>query len=694
MKETLAGMQHNATQFTRLSRRVPDLPHYIPTRLTDYPRSSPSSSLNQSFQSETDSLSTVSESSFTSDSSYTYDANRKPKKKILKNSNAPRKHKHHVRWNLENLENVSDTDSVSVDSSSSLSSNSKSYQRARETANRTVYNWQEFERPLPAGSTGLTPLYKLPQNGTKTIYRTYSSDVYIPHQLTQDIQQHRSLRHIVSADPNHFRQQPQPMLNDPRPFGVQFQQHSNFQQHSTPVTSPETLNQSMDRVVNVPVLHLDESQVPQLEMSNLEERRQRHLFQFPRQKPVPYVNTDNKLRMRMQTLNEEDKNDYDHLDNDEIKDDQSYSDEDLDEALSIIEQSEHESDDSPDLHEALVPTNSPMPPPIPLKQRKHPKDPPKDSVDINTEPQLKTPPPPVPPKRFSKLSKRPPVSLISVIPSPQVPNTPQQDGLEENITNSESIILPPPPEFADTLKTKRPSENSLHSPSCETLIGNESPPTDGTHTPLEPEIYPENKVFLNPEMSWMAPTNLKLNDRIVEGAEDPIRRSPTHRESKNFKTGSYTQLSNGIGNLSLSSDPVLQRHNSFSPRILRQNDSNHYKLQRSTTLPHNLSQNFTKEEQAVVQWYKNHSTMKPVIVDTDREIDQMLAELETNQNRPEQKPKIPYSPTPGGKKSFGKYKLCYHAQAYSHVSISLVPFQCCTTLTFTEAYNYFVIALG
>ena len=674
MKETLAGMQHNATQFTRISRQVPDLPHYIPTRLTDYPRSSPSSSLNQSFQSETDSLSTVSESSFTSDSSYTYDANRKPKKKILKNSNAPRKHKRHVRWNLENLENVSDTDSVSVDSSSSLSSNSKSYQRARETANRTVHNWQEFERPLPAGSTGLTPPYKLPQNGTKTVYRTYSGDVYIPRQLTQDNQQHRSLRHIVSADPNHFRQQPQPMLNDPRLFDVQFQQHSPFQQHSTPVTSPETLNRSMDRVINVPVLHLDESQVPQLEISNLKERRQRHLFQFPTQTPVPY---DNKLRMRMQTLNEEDKNDYDHLDNDEIKDDQSYSDEDLDEALSIIEQSEHESDDSPDLHEALVPTNSPMPPPIPLKQRKQRlKDPPKDSVDINTEPKLKTPPPPVPPKKFSKLSKIPPVSLISVIPSPQMPDTPQQDGLgEENITNTESVILPPPPEFAGTPKTKSPSENSLHSPSCETLIGNESPPTNGTHTLLEPEIYPEN--MLNPEMSWMTPTNLKLNDRIVEGAEDPIKRSPTHSESKNFKTGSYTQLSNGIGHLSLSSDPVLQRHNSFSPRILRQNDSNHYKLQRSATLPHKSSQNFTKEEQAVVQWYKNRSTMKPVIVDTDREIDQMLTELETNQNRLEQKPKIPYSPTPGGKKSFGKYQLCYHAQPYSHVLISLVPFQCC-----------------
>ena len=87
-------------------------------RMTDYPlrrmTGSPRVHPPTPTHSETDSTSsTYSEGSIHSDGSlYIHDANRKPKKKILKDSDAShgRKHKHRVRWNLDK------SDAVSVDS--------------------------------------------------------------------------------------------------------------------------------------------------------------------------------------------------------------------------------------------------------------------------------------------------------------------------------------------------------------------------------------------------------------------------------------------------------------------------------------------------------------------------------------------------------------------------------------------------
>ena len=41
-----------------------------------------------------------------------------------------------------------------------------------------------------------------------------------------------------------------------------------------------------------------------------------------------------------------------------------------------------------------------------------------------------------------------------------------------------------------------------------------------------------------------------------------------------------------------------------------------------------LKSRLSKEDQAVVEWYKKPSVMKPIVVDTDREIENLLAELE------------------------------------------------------------------
>ena len=658
------------SHMSRLTRAIPDpLRHQTQiTRLTDYPvGSSSASSCTTSIRSETDSLSTVSESSFTSDSSYAYDANKKPKKKILKNSNAPRRpHKHRVRWNFENLESVSDADTISLDSTSSVSSYTpnKAYKQSRTNMTRTLQNWQEFERPLPQGSTGLTPnhirglshshqaLYSttsLDSSASQTpsprypngfhgrqIYRTYSDDIHSPSKgMTAN--QHQNLRHVVSVDPNHFRRHhSQPINSTPLP---------SQQGPHTRVYPPQYNTQ-----VRVPILYLDEESIPDLERSTMEERAQCHLYKFPQNE------THNSRALH--TVLEDDQCDYDHLSPEETEkqplnaldrlapskpDDRWYSNEDIEEALKQLELEGEDVDgeSSSDMEEKPKTTETP-PPPVPPKQRK----------------KLS---PPTPPKRVSSLT-----NVHSTVPLPSPPlTTTSQEQLEDEVrVHSESIILPPPPEFADdtpsqnspdfSSKTDPISENIFHSPSCETLKSYDVPSSpEGGLTPMESEIYPETKPEIDPGLSWGP-----LNDRIVEGAEDPHRHpSPPHvapMVSQGFQVPkSSSTLSNGLGHLisntewnlkqkmastgdiprssSLSSPPHTSnttRHNSLSPKISRENlDQKH--IRGPTALPHNANVGLTREEQAIMQRYKQPQTMKPIIVDTDKEIEQMILELET-----------------------------------------------------------------
>ena len=664
------------SHMSQLTHAVPGPLHHQTqvTRLTDYPVGpSSASSCTTSFCSETDSLSTVSESSFTSDSSLAYDASRKPKKKILKNSNAPRRpHKHRVRWNFENLESVSDADTVSLDSTSSVGSYTvnKVYNQSRTNMARTLQNWHDFERPLPQGRTGLltpnhirglsqshqalyyttspdsfssqTPSPRYP-NGLhgRQIYRTYSGDICSPSQgMTAN--QHQNLRHVVSVDPNHFRQQhPQPMSSTPLPS-----------QH---VSRTQVYPGQYNTQVQVPVFYLDEQSIPDLERSTLEERAQRHLYKFPQ-------NQTHNLRA-LHTVLEDDQCDYDHLSPEETEkqplnaldrlvpskpDDQWYSNEDIEEALKQLELEgeDVDGDSSSDMEEKSKTTETP-PPPIPPKQRK--------KVS-----------PPTPPKRVSSLTN---VRSAAPLPSPLLTTT-SQDPLEDDVrAHSESIILPPPPEFADNTPSQNSQEfpsnadsiskNIFHSPSCETLKSYDVPSSpEGGLTPMESEIYPETKPEIVPGLSWGP-----LNDRIVEGAEDPHRHpSPPHvapKISQGFQVPkSSNMLSNGLGHLisntewnlkqkmastgdiprssSLSSPPHTSnttRHNSLSPKNSRENlDQKH--VRGTTASPHKMNVELNQEEQAVKQRYKQPQTMKPIIVDTDKEIEQMILELETeNQSK-------------------------------------------------------------
>ena len=731
-------------------------------RVTDYPVGvhTGMSNHNHSFQSETDSLSTVSESSFTSDSSYAYDANRKPKKKILKKSNAPRKnHRHRVRWNLDNLESFSDTDNTSIDSSSSMSSSGRSY----------MYYHHNHERPLRvmensyvqetthdyrvhghmqnhnSGLTSPTSNRKPRRNSTDPtdsslhvpqgpgIYRTYSGSIYKP----KSGQNPSHLPRQTGSLDNHYKPQSRPTLSGAYPFSQKYGDlhqsppRKSFQQ-STPTCSPRLiasngqLNGSMDRVINVPVLHLDEGSVKQLNNSTLEERERRHLFEFPpssssfQQRSSPHGQSPQKKafstsdlthpnmfqRSRSssdvsnpQSLNsnssssmssasttsvppvsssflptslrspspadspqgkmnhyhpngplkrvveDDDELDYDHLSDKESSSsppiaqtaeqrlkaiqpsNQWYSDDDIEEALQKLEESEHDSEEDTERSN----TPSFLPPPIPPKQRKQQasKVPPK------------TPPPPVPPKKQV---------LASVLAQEVAIN---DSSLSETV---DGLILSPPQEFKGSSTPQNyHKQDPLHSPSCETLMPNDTSQSDVNLTP--PEVHPENRASLNLKYSWMEQSAKLTEDRIVEGAEDPQRQqSPTSALPKELSSGfiphiskvntsdtgsnqpSVEELSNGIGGLSLSDDVghYLHRHNSFSPRMGKQPpQSQQYQFKRSRTLPKDLTSTLTKEEEAVLQWRNKRPQMKPMIVDTEKEIEELMAGMDNDRHKNE-----------------------------------------------------------
>ena len=168
--EVLENIEEGTIEITKLSSKPSPLSKgYDPDRITDYPRAqSPESTLSQSpingSRRSSLSLSAISESSFTSDGSsvLSYDANKLPKKKILKNPHRLRRYsKNRVRWKLPGEE---DSDTASLQSFDSVSTSASDiYGRVRSGISEVRSNWREFEKnPLP-GSTGLTPA-KPPRN--------------------------------------------------------------------------------------------------------------------------------------------------------------------------------------------------------------------------------------------------------------------------------------------------------------------------------------------------------------------------------------------------------------------------------------------------------------------------------------------------------------------------------------------------
>ena len=254
-----------------------------------------------------DSLSAMSD---TSEGSFSYDASRRPKKKILKDSrsSSTRKSKNRVRWNLGNLQ---DGDSVSVSSIDVCSVRSADvFQRARESVQNSTRNWREFEDTFPPrGSTGLTPWaprnanslnnrlplkrYDSPppvsdMNGGLTLHgvplgvispprkgrpgpggaiahstpiRRYNSDL---SSLSQN--------HAVMATRGSGRRLAPLGGSGPDPFGGGFRQIS--------------VSESNQHIPHIPVLKICDSSLEKLEESTMEDRKEKLLFEFP-QGPLP-----------------------------------------------------------------------------------------------------------------------------------------------------------------------------------------------------------------------------------------------------------------------------------------------------------------------------------------------------------------------------------------------------------------------
>ena len=688
-------------------------------RVTDYPIAYIGNHGNQSFQSETDSLSTFSESSFTSDSSFAYDANRKPKKKILKKSNgmsrSRSKHKRRVTWDLDNLESFSDIDTLSMDSSSSVGSYGPSYRLpihprhtgGRQDPGRNVtmvteyphYQHQGQKLFSPPPTTAATPFSNdvslSGKNSHPGIYRTYSGSIYHPKTSGG----HRHAHQTNSLDGNYSRQ---------RSLSLSYQdlQHPPVQ-HSSPVSNHKPGSHTEGggrerRVINVPILQLED--VPELNESNPEEREKRRLFEFPSQRnhkpppthsPINLTGVPNGIVQRsrsssddsnpqsltsnssssissqsnssfstvlpvslrnlplaagspsMATTNRfqgsfplkcvpEDEPDYDHLEDNSpkvsgkktakdrlkpcIPDDQWYSNDDIEEALQILEGSEQESGEERD----PPPSSSSTPPPVPPKQRRIVRKPSPVSVK---KPHLKNLPEPI----SKSTNKRDDTKngVLSLLPAPQGPRS----------SNVDHLVKPDP----------------LHSPSSETLMPVDAYQSDSNLTPLEAEVHPDSKRLSSPKLSWSNP----MDDRIIEGAED-LRQSPTHipvNPSTGFVTKSNAihvhvdsmgKLVNSMEGLKTANQSSpLQRHNSFSPTRQQQQPSEsprHHQLQRSRTLPRNLG--LSKEDEAVLQWYRRRPQMKPLIVDTDKEIDEMMEEMEREKGTLHQTRRHPVEPQP------------------------------------------------
>ena len=346
-----------------------------PDQITDYPRrhaspdiTSSQFSLDGSRRSSL-SLSAVSESSLTSD--YSYDASRQPTKKILKHPHRPRRRsRKNVRWQDE-------ADTTSIDSFDSTSTSSSLYAHARNGVTEARQNWREFEKPPPPGSTGMTPL-RPPLAGryntrpSSAPYTPYSSpSSYVPELETMKehvqaastsnlLHPSHTTRHKFNRSPSPTRSpspqsrayhSPSPQLRASPLTSTPSSESGGFEKLSRPVSSTSRLH-SMRRYISdtavqrsssphyardpsaikakkrnlsddidspLDVLKFNDSKIPELEASTLEDRQRMHIFKFPQHsrtnsEPVQPVHASaTTTRVRTAFLNDDDEGDYDHL---------------------------------------------------------------------------------------------------------------------------------------------------------------------------------------------------------------------------------------------------------------------------------------------------------------------------------------------------------------------------------------------
>ncbi|XP_064394834.1 uncharacterized protein LOC135342082 isoform X3 [Halichondria panicea] len=591
-----------------------------PDQITDYPRhSSPDTtssrlSLDGSIRSY---FSAVSETSLASD--YSYDANRKPSRNILKNPHKPRRRpKKNVRWNLQF---GNDSDTMSLESFDSASTTSSLFNRARNGVNETRQNWREFERAPSPGSTGITPskpLYHrrfLRPNSTPHNTPHGPPSIYVPeleptHEDVQSSSSHSSLlnssqSHICGPSPQNkvlpstsqnirFTRNPSPLTSTPTT--VQNQDAGGFEKLSRTILSTAVtrrqynddgyrspspgykdehteeaesqLNLS-DDIDSPLILKLNDSKLAELEASTLEDRERMHIYQFPQRSQNseaanPVTEIQRTLSVRAALLNDDDQSDYDHLlprnvgsdnnlssaprgqtvianmvtlrktiDKARRKNLISYTDDDIEDALKTIEEDETSSQ------------SGDKPPPIPLKRGRIMSSPGEEQipmiektnlyrsgsdplragktllsgrVDMERELTIRQAPK-VPPKSKQKRNQQKRSQSFSPSDGKLVQSTPFGENSEEN-------ILPPPPEFASSSidfpsEKSSPKSDDVQSASTSTLIAEQDLfPKDMKSSSCDKTFTP---TYLTPR-TGQKDSNLfplKINDRIVVGAEDP-----------------------------------------------------------------------------------------------------------------------------------------------------------------------------
>ena len=396
----MASINESEQAIMRLAWQASPLnPVQDPDRITDYPRrTSPSVSLH-SLNSRRSSLSAISQSSFTSDSSF--DVSKKPGKKILKNPHCQHgRSKNRVRWKLPN----SDSDTLSVDSFESSSTVShRLYNRAKFGVAIVTQNWREFEQSPPRGSTGITPIkpavhqlrdslstgalpryqYSPPSNLTTIPQGAVISELDMKSSQTLTVPQQTPspLRYNTSSN------------NSLSPRGVLHSTPLRHTQSTSAVDFPSQLqlcggNPSSSTDASVSILRLDKSNLTDLEESTLEDRQRMHIFRFPQSsqlaehsRSIPQPPNTVKPKQSAPSasavsLEDDDANDYDHLSplyenegsNNETKkksDANIYSDKDTDDALEAS--AKEPSAGHSTLPEAFSPKIL-LPPPLPPKK--------------------------------------------------------------------------------------------------------------------------------------------------------------------------------------------------------------------------------------------------------------------------------------------------------------------------------------
>ena len=388
-------------------------------RLTDYPghSASPDSALSRSpcVSSHRSSISTISESSLTSEGSISADMSRKPGKNILKGSHGKhRRSKHRVRWNLP-VGEVSDSDNTSLESFDSSTAGSMVYHRARNSVAESRKNWREFEQSPSHGSTGLTPTHHFHSVSLPSPiqHHGYPHNMWSPsHSPRPPFEGLQSSPLRVSAvaksEPpgsrtvGGFRQSPLFSNSPPKPSPARQRNithstpvqrcssdttvvttqtgHYNSRQNGKMYLQPGSythITNGLESPRGISPLKLDHSNLSELEASTLDERHKRHLFEFPQPHSQP------KQSQKKSTLPaysgiitrpsagsfEDDADDYDHLSpcTDEkgkngrvpVPLDDIYCEKDIDEALKELE-CEQESQST---------NNEVRPPPLPPRRR-------------------------------------------------------------------------------------------------------------------------------------------------------------------------------------------------------------------------------------------------------------------------------------------------------------------------------------